>query len=164
MRKRAARKTERGLVTRFLPLLAGAGGLIGLHQLVDLHGALAGSDLATAAGRMRLANALAGRFPAILAADVMLLVATIGLRWTRVGRLLTVAHFGVGAAALVTVPEYLADATAMVPTLSLDEEGTYRLLVLRATMLLAATGACCLLAGLRLRAFSQDLGPAGSAG
>ena len=66
-----------GLVDRFLPVAIGAALLIALHQLVDVYGAMAGLDLATAAGRMGLVNTVAARLPAFIVADVLLVLAAV---------------------------------------------------------------------------------------
>lgn len=142
-----------GLVDRFLPVAIGAALLIALHQLVDVYGAMAGLDLATAAGRMGLINTVVARLPAFIVADVLLVLAAV--REEGPGRplrfLLVIVHFGLGLTALALFPEYLADAAGVTAGVRPAELLAYRVLVVRVVLILLVGGAGGLLLGWRLR-------------
>ncbi|HET9276396.1 MAG TPA: hypothetical protein VFN96_10030 [Gemmatimonadales bacterium] len=140
-----------GLVDRFLPVAIGAALLIALHQLVDVYGAMAGLDLATAAGRMGLVNTVAARLPAFIVADVLLVLAAVRAADRRLRFLLVIVHFGLGLTALALLPEYLADAAGITAGVRPAELLAYRVLVVRVAVILLVGGAGGLLLGWRLR-------------
>lgn len=139
------------LVDRFLPVAIGTALLITLHQLVDVYGAMAGLDLATAPGRMGLVNTVAAGLPAFIVADALLVLAAVQGAGRRLRFLLVVVHFGLGLTSLVLLPEYLADAAGVTAGIRPAELLAYRVLVVRVALILLVGGAGGLLLGWRLR-------------
>lgn len=140
-----------GLAERFLPVAIGAALLIALHQLVDVYGAMAGLDLATAAGRMGLVNTVAARLPAFIVADVLLVLAAVRGGSRPLLFFLVIVHFGLGLTSLVLLPDYLSDAGGLTAGVRPAELLAYRVLVVRVVLILLVGGAGGLLLGWRLR-------------
>ena len=89
---------------RFFSILAAAGLLLLVLQLVDLAPMLTEADLATAAGRVRVVTLLQGRAFPILLADVSLVWTTVALSRGGAVRVIGALHLMLGALMVVVAP------------------------------------------------------------
>lgn len=147
---------------RFLPLLAGTGALIILHQTFELFSALAGVDPATPSGRVRLLTMLWFRSSPFALADIFLIAAAIGLQRSRALTSLARIHLAVGALCLVAVPVLLVSAGQVAPPVGGGGMGMFRVATARALIGLTLAGGTAILAARALRG-SQPLPPARAA-
>ena len=135
---------------RFLPILAVVGAIILMHQTLDLLSVSAGADIATPTGRLGLVAILWTRGPALLAADVCLVLAAVLSSRTRLLVVLAIVHLVGGAAALLEAPFFLADAGRMAGSISVPELTSFRITVLRILVVLLTVGAGSMVAGMSL--------------
>ncbi len=133
---------------RFLPLLAGVGLFVAVHQVLDAVPLLAQADLATPTGRVRLVTILWSRSAVLLVADIFLIAAAIGLghRWFQAG--LSRIHLAGGVLLLLAVPILLVSAGGMVSSVGGAGIGMFRVTMARALFGLGVTG-CGALVGWR---------------
>jgi hypothetical protein len=135
---------------RFLPILALAGATIVVHQGLDLFSVTAGVDLHLPTGRLGLAAIVWAHGPALVAGDVLLLLAALLSSWTRMLAVLAVVHLLLGAAALGESLLFLADAGRVADSVSPAELTSFRITVVRILAGLIVVGAGALVSGMTL--------------
>ena len=135
---------------RFLPILALAGTIILVHQGLDLGSVTDGADLATPTGRLGLVAMLWSRGPALLTADVFLVLAAMLSSWTRLLAVMAIVHLLLGVAALSETPFFLADAGHLADSIGLPELTSFRITVVRILAALIFVGAGAVVAGVSL--------------
>jgi hypothetical protein len=141
---------------QLLPLLGATALVILLHQAMDLGAALADSDLAMPAGRLRPLFTLESRTLTLLSADLLLLTSLLlRRRWSTVG-VLGSLHWLAALALLAAVPLLLRDAGAVSVGLSGGALLSLRITVLRLVALLPGLAVLSALAGQALRRASKE--------
>lgn len=137
---------------RFLPILAAGGALILMHQGLDLLAVTGEADVATPTGRLGLVAVLWTRGPALLAADVCLMLAAVLASWKRALAGLAMLHLLLGAAALAEAPFFVLDAGRMAGSIAGPELTSFRLTVVRLLTALLTVGAGATVVGITLLA------------
>jgi len=132
-------------VTRhFLRLLAAAGLVIFVDQVLDLASARGALDLGLPVSRVQLLGLIVSRTGEFLTADVLVVCAALGLANRRATRLLGGVHLALGGLAVIVAARFLADlghlaGTAAGPdVLAQRVLGTLRMLGLLLTLAVAS--------------------------
>lgn len=140
---------------RFAPILAAAAAIILVQQAADLYPILAGTDMQVRQSRFQLLAGLGGRGPAFVAADVLLVWATVSLADRAGARAVGVLHLALGVLGCAAVPLLIRDALG-----GASQSGTgfatYWATVLRTLLFALILGAGGLLVGRTLRAPEQS--------
>jgi hypothetical protein len=134
----------------FLPILALAGATIVAHQGLDLFSVAAGTDLQSPTGRLSVAAILWAHGPALLAGNVLLVLAAVLSSWTRVLVALALGHLLLAAAALAGAFLFLADAGRVADSVAMAELTSFRLTVVRILVGLVGLGAGALVSGVSM--------------
>ncbi len=139
----------------FVPVLAAVGGVILLHQAVDLAMLLPGTDFAIPAGRVHQLLAVEARSPGLVSADLLILWAMTARRSGQALRVAGTLHLAVGALLLVLLPVFLLDAGSLASEFGGAEATAFRVVVTRTLLMLAILGLGGLLAGRALFSAAQ---------
>ena len=126
--------------------MAALGGLLLLHQLVDLWGT-PGLDFGTAPGRARIIAAILSRPALPLVSDLLLIAAVVmsGRKGSR--RALGGVHLLGGILLLLAIPMFWFASARLAESIGPQEITSFRLLVIRGLILLAGLGIGAVLGG-----------------
>lgn len=132
---------------RFFSILAAAGLLLLVLQLVDLAPMLTEADLATPAGRVRVVTLLQGRAFPILLADVSLVWTSVALSRGGAVRVIGALHLMLGTLMVLVAPFFLVDAGRLAGAIPGGQVSAFRIIVARTLVVLGVLGGCALAAG-----------------
>lgn len=134
----------------FLQLVGLAGGIIALHQGLDLFTAGVAADLGSPTGRLGIVAVVWSRSPALLAADLFLVTAAFRSARPGAQAALAGAHLALGLCALLLAPFFLMDAGRVTGSIALTELTSFRITVARVLLALVAVGAGAVVLGVTL--------------
>jgi len=136
---------------RFHLLLAAVGAFILLQAGFDLYAGWRGIDAGIPVGRMRLITLAWSRVPSLVAADICLVVAALGLGAGTALRRLAAAHLGLGVLAALAVPLFFRAGGEVALTVGVGGLAAFRIQFLRVLLGLLALAAGAVVAGGALR-------------
>ena len=144
------------LIRRFLPLVAAAAVVIGMHQLFDLWQGFAGTDLSMPAGRVRELIALEAKSSALIVADALLVASAIAWDSPRWIRRLGLAQIPIALFLLLASPLFLGDSGSVASSFAGPELSAFRVVVARTLINYLGVGVGLLLAARSLLALTRQ--------